>query len=107
MGQGLHFRDQNRHWSILTGALVAKHYIMLAATCKICAKMTHNVIVGYWHAGQNAPISILTSEKIPRAQLPINRQTTCKICAKMTHNVMVGCYRAGQNAAMSILTSEM
>ena len=28
LGQGIHFRGQNRHWSILTGALVANHYIM-------------------------------------------------------------------------------
>ena len=69
--------------------------------------MTHNVMIGYQHAGQNAPIFILTSEMNSRAQLPINLHTTCKIYDKMTHNVMVGYQRAGQNAPMSILTSEM
>jgi len=28
LGQGIHFRGQIEHWSILTGALVANHYIM-------------------------------------------------------------------------------
>ena len=28
LGQGIHFRGQNIHWSILTGVLVANHYIM-------------------------------------------------------------------------------
>ena len=28
LGQGIHFRGQNRHWSLLTGALVAGSYIM-------------------------------------------------------------------------------
>ena len=31
-------------------------------TCKIYAKMTHNVMVGYYRAGQNALIFNLTSE---------------------------------------------
>ena len=27
LGQGIHFRGQKRHWSILTGTLVINHYI--------------------------------------------------------------------------------
>ena len=34
MGQGFHFRGQNIHLSILTGALVANHYIMGHLTYK-------------------------------------------------------------------------
>ena len=51
LGQGTHFRGQNRHWSILTGALVAGSYIMV-----ILAQILHVVcrFIGNWARGINS-----------------------------------------------------
>ena len=45
---GIYFRGQNRHWSILTGALVAGSYIMV-----ILAQILHVVcqFIGNWARG--------------------------------------------------------
>ena len=40
----------------------AKFPINRHTTCNKSTKMPHNVMAGYQHAGQNAPMSILTSE---------------------------------------------
>ena len=60
--QGIHFRGQNNHWSILTGALVANHYIMgilvhfLHVVCRFIGNLTRGI--HFW--GQNKYSSILT-----------------------------------------------
>ena len=50
-------------------------------TCKICTKMTYNVIAGYYRAGQNAQMSILTSEMNSLSQF----------CYSLMYLMLFGC----------------
>ena len=67
----------------------AQNVLLRHTTCKTYDRMTHNVTTGYWRAGQNAGIFILTSEMYSLCQITYKSTYNMKKYT-MTHNVMVG-----------------
>ena len=64
LGQGIHFRGQIEHWSILTGALVAKHYIMGHLSTLLLRflqnQKMHVIYIILSHAKNQPPTTILS-----------------------------------------------